>query len=264
MQKSFDDIEYPFDYQYSSSKENFKPLRFYIDHLPRATSIDIFLGYFSTSSLQLLSVEFAQFIADGGVVRIIMNHFLSPQDKDLFLDAKDELNFVLFEEASSNAQLFRKIITEGGSHFFNCLKYLIKIERIQIVSVKYKGTEQTHVKKMILYDGKTHVSSTGSVNFTASGLVRNSENLIVSAPWNSSTEMLRIEADIGEFSLVFNDLHKDYHIIESSEIITNIKEFADDKKLEDLLKDGEDLLVKFGRYRRNTEEGNQANENGNS
>jgi hypothetical protein len=193
-----------------------------------------------------------------------MNHFLSPQDKDLFIDAKDELNFVLFEEISSNAQLFRKIITEGGSHFFNCLKYLIKIERIQIVSVKYKGTEQTHVKKMILYDGKTHVSSTGSVNFTASGLVRNSENLIVSAPWNSSTEMLRIEADIGEFSLVFNDLHKDYHIIESSEIITNIKEFADDKNLEQLLKDGEDLLVKFGRYRRNSEEENQAKENGNA
>lgn len=260
MQKSFDDIEYPFDYQYSSSKENFKPLRFYIDHLPRAISIDIFLGYFSTSSLQLLSVEFAQFIADGGVVRIIMNHFLSPQDKELFLDTDDEQNFVLFEEISANAQLLRKIIAEGGGHFFNCLKYLIKIKRIIIFSVKYKGTEQTHVKKMILYDGTTHISTTGSVNFTASGLIRNSENLIVSAPWNSTTEILRIEADISEFSLVFNDLHKDYHIIDSSELITNIKEFAEDKNLEQLLKDGEDVLKEFGKYRHDIEQITQINE----
>ena len=245
----FHEIIYPPDYQYSSSREEFKPLKFYVDHFPNALSIDIFLGYFSTSSLQLLSVEFAQFIANGGVVRIIMNHFLSPNDLELFKDNNDDDIVLNFEDISSNSSLLRKIIEEGGSHFFNCLRYLIKSNRIKIVAVKYKGTEQTHVKKMVLFDGKNHISTTGSLNFTASGLMRNSENLIVSAPWNSPTEKLRIEADISEFSLVINDLHQDYHIIDTSELISTIYEFSEDRNLDELLIEGKKQLEKYNQFR---------------
>lgn len=183
MLKSFEEIEYPEDYQYASTKADYKPLRFYVDHLPRSVSLDIFLGYFSTSSLKLLSAEFANFIADGGYVRIIMNHFISDSDRGLF-DSDCEGEILLFDEIVRNPATLRNVIENGGKHFFNCLKYLMRNGQLQIISVKYRGVEQSHVKKMILFDGKEYISTSGSVNFTASGLVRNSENLIVTAPWN--------------------------------------------------------------------------------
>jgi superfamily II DNA or RNA helicase len=95
---------------------------------------------------------------------------------------------------------------------------------------------------MILFDGIDYISTSGSVNFTASGLARNSENLVVAAPWNSEVEKKRINSDLEEFSMVFNEMHPDYSIIDSSEMIVNIKAISEEKELDDLITDGRKLL----------------------
>ena len=63
-----------------------EPVSFFIDGLLNSKYFDLLLGFFSSSSINLLSLGFAQFISNGGKMRLIINKFLSPIDKDVIIN----------------------------------------------------------------------------------------------------------------------------------------------------------------------------------
>jgi hypothetical protein len=64
--------------------------------IPLCKRIDLKLGYFSSNAIRTLAYGFAQFIHNGGQLRIITNHYLSVKDK--LLISEDEINSICEEE----------------------------------------------------------------------------------------------------------------------------------------------------------------------
>ena len=68
MSTNFKDIQFPPTYKYSSDSEHI-PLEFYEDAFPKSKSIDLLLGYFSSSAIKVLSRSFSEFVYNGGKLR---------------------------------------------------------------------------------------------------------------------------------------------------------------------------------------------------
>lgn len=245
--KRFKKLKFPETYKYSSDSEHI-PLEFYLNVFPVAKEIDLQLGYFSTNAFKVLCVSFAQFIANGGKMRIVTNHILNHLDKEHLLnelkdDEIDEDDFVIniFQDVSKLAQT----INEYGKHFFDCLKYLKKNGRLIIVPVKFDRTELAHSKKMILFDGEDYISTEGSINFTLHALIKNSESFEVNVPWEGLIFQRRIENERANFQKIVEKEHKDYNYISADEIEVVINSIGRTKEEKELVDDSIKLDFSF-------------------
>lgn len=75
------DVEWAKDGTYIPGEE-FSPERFFNDGLKNSCSFDLQLGYFSSATISVLAEGFATFIANGGVMRLIINQIVSEEDKN--------------------------------------------------------------------------------------------------------------------------------------------------------------------------------------
>lgn len=69
-----------FKHSYSSGYD--EPKDFFTEALIESSTFDLGLGFFSSSGIRSLSYGFALFIANGGKMRVVMNHILSQEDKE--------------------------------------------------------------------------------------------------------------------------------------------------------------------------------------
>jgi superfamily II DNA or RNA helicase len=236
MSKTFKDIEYPETLRYRSDSSEI-PLKFFEDTFPVAKKIDLLLGYFSSNAFKVLSESFAEFIFNGGEMRLITNHFLSFNDKEnlfnnTFLENESQISLVFKDIATLEFEL-----SDKGQHFFDCLKYLLKQNRIQIVPIKFNKEELAHSKIMILFDGDNYISTDGSINFTKAALTKNSESFELNLPWKGEVFEKRVKDDVDNFNLIFSKKHKEYNYIDSSQIEAVIYSKGRDKDIQDLLDD---------------------------
>jgi len=199
-------IKYPLTLEYSSDGINL-PLEFFMLTIPKCIRIDLKLGYFSSNAIRTLAYGFAQFIHNGGVLRIITNHYLSIKDKLLIseddfepLVEDKEIEYLIKNDLEGLA----KILEGGDQHFFDCLKYLLKHDRLQIIPVKLKPNRLAHFKQGILDDGTNQVYFSGSCNFTSKGLVDNGESLSISRSWGENSEQLRVKQNIEQIDKIWN------------------------------------------------------------
>lgn len=234
---------FPKTYKYSSDSD-YIPLEFYEEAFPIAKEIDLFLGYFSTNAIKVLSRALAEFLYNGGKMRIITNHIFTLIDyENLFRNTtlKNEDKIIdIFKDIS----LIRENLSEEGRHFFDCLKYLLKNKRLSLVPVKFNSVNLAHCKKMLLFDGEDHILTDGSINFTMPGLIKNSESFQVEAPWNGVISKNRIEEERANFELVFNKNHPDYKYLNREELEVVIDSIGRDKEIKDLLDDSYKLNIK--------------------
>ena len=233
---TFRDIHFPETFQYSSDSENI-PLEFYESTFPIAKEIDLLLGYFSSNAFKVLSESFAEFIFNGGTMRIITNHIFSFKDKENLLvnnklESEDEIIDIF-----GDIEKLEKELSEEGKHFFDCLKYLIKHDRLKILPVKFNHMELAHCKKMILYDGIDYISTDGSINFTLSALIKNSESFNVNVPWEGDIFKKRINTEKQNFDKIFSKQHTDYEYLNSNQIESVINKIGRSKEIQDLLED---------------------------
>jgi superfamily II DNA or RNA helicase len=235
--KSFkQNINFPPTYKYSSDSD-FIPLEFYEEAFPLAKNIDLLLGYFSSNAIKVLSRSFAEFIYNGGRMRLITNHVYSLSDyENLLNDTKlnDEDKVIdIFSDLSE----IQKNLSFEGKHFFDCLKYLLKKGRLELIPVKFNNVDLAHCKKMILYDGVDHIITEGSINFTLPALIKNSESFQVETPWNGNVSLRRIEEEKTNFDKIFNQAHPNYKYIDKKNIEIVINSIGRDKDVSDLLDD---------------------------
>ncbi|MDG1955104.1 MAG: DEAD/DEAH box helicase family protein [Polaribacter sp.] len=233
---SFKNIQFPKTYKYSSDSDHI-PLEFYEEAFPIAKSIDLLLGYFSSNAIKVLSKSFAEFIYYGGKMRLITNHFLSENDFENLLENIDVKNEDKIIDIFKDLGKLEKNLSQEGQHFFDCLKYLLKNKRLELIPVKFNEFDLAHCKKMILFDGQDYISTDGSINFTLSALIKNSESFQVDAPWVSNVSKERIELERKNFERIFNNDHPNYKHISNEEIERVVKAVGNDKNLKDLLDD---------------------------
>lgn len=236
MTTYFRDLKFPPTYKYSSDSE-FIPLEFYENAFPISKEIDLLLGYFSSNAIKVLSKSFAEFIYNGGNMRLITNHVYSLNDyENLINDTTLKQEDRIIDIFSDLSKIEENLGFEG-KHFFDCLKYLLKNKRLEIVPVKFNNVDLAHCKKMLLFDGRDYILTEGSINFTLPALLKNSESFQVETPWNGEISVMRIEDEKKNFQKIFTQAHSSYTFIDKEKIEIIINSIGRDKDVTDLMDD---------------------------
>ncbi|MFO7826400.1 MAG: DEAD/DEAH box helicase family protein [Cyclobacterium sp.] len=237
------DVKWSESRSYRSKTEN-EPFQFYLDGLSNSNRLDLLLGYFSSAAISVLSLGFATFLYNKGVVRMVINNILSEQDKNAVLDA-NEGDFPYNKFDLSNIREIKNSLSDYNRHFFECLAWLIANKKIQIKIIKPKvGNGISHFKSGVFSDGKESIGFTGSCNFTAHGLVENLEKISTFLKWENSRSSIEINSIKKDFENYFYERDENVEYLEATEIETVIKEQFSGKTELELLIQEKELLKK--------------------
>ena len=190
----------------------------------------------------MLSDGFATFLHNGGKMRLIINDILTEQDKKA-IQAGLEPETIIPAFDIDNIELLKNTLSERGVHFFECLSWLIRNERIEIKIIAPKDGEGiAHTKCGIFNDGMPQVAFEGSVNFSKTALIDNLESLTAFCSWDGHDETI---ADIKqEFDITFYESNTAVRYIDDENIKTRLLKTFEDKELVQLLEDEYEIINK--------------------
>ena len=212
-----------------------KPIEFFNDALKNSYLFDLELGYFNSAAINVLSLSFATFIRNGGIMRMAINHIVSEKDKRAIKEGEKGNIEAPFD--ITNLEELRKGLDEYGEHFFHCLAYLIQEHRILIKIIRPKGSNGlAHTKRGQFSDGDTIVSFTGSANFTLGGFINNREDITLS--FNTSPDPIiqkRIANRKEEFNILMAGKDESVDYLSSADLESAIRTQYGKLEIEDLL-----------------------------
>ena len=194
------------------------------------------LGFFSSSAINVLADGFASFLYNGGRMNLIVNDILTEQDKAAIANGKLDTPIPFFD--ISDIENLKNTLSERDAHFFECLAWLIRNNRLEIRIVAPKdGIGISHTKTGIFSDGVNKVGFDGSCNFSRSALIDNIESLTAFCDWDGNPASATIDKIKGEFELVFCGKDENVVFVPIDKVKTRIVESFKDKELKDLLED---------------------------
>ncbi|MDD2437380.1 MAG: DEAD/DEAH box helicase family protein [Massilibacteroides sp.] len=216
------------------SRTEWEPVGFFSECLCNATQFDLMLGFFSSSAISVLSDGFASFLYNGGQMRLIINDVLTEQDRNAIEMGETSDNIPFFD--LSNIEKIKDTLSERDVHFFECLAWLIKNNRLEIKIIAPKNSIGiSHTKSGAFSDGINTVGFDGSCNFSRTALVDNIESLTVSCDWDGNIEMAKINSMKDDFELVFQGKDDNVIYVDANNVKTQIATSFKDKSLNDLL-----------------------------
>jgi len=237
------DCNWSTDRDYKTGSE-YEPMQFYLDGLTNSSEFSLLLGYFSSAAINLLSVGFATFISNGGRMKMVINHLLSSNDKEVLSKVEDRPNEIRVFDLDDVVSLGR-ILDEYDTHFFECLAYLISEKRIEIKVIKPKnGKGIVHYKSGVFNDGLESVGYQASCNFTYYGLSENIEHLQAFLSWENGRSNKFITKQLEIIDRYFAEKDDDVEYVTASEIEVAIKDYFGNKDINELLVQEEMLLKK--------------------
>jgi len=239
------DVKWSEERSYRTCSEN-EPIKFYLECLCNSKSLDLLLGYFSSAAINILSLGFATFLFNGGVLRLIINNVLSHEDKQAIKRGQEGL-FKKELIDLNNIKLLKDSLDDYGKQFFHCLSWLIANDRIQFKIIKPIGGQGiAHYKSGTFHDGNDYVGFKASCNFTAFGLLENLEELDAFLSWENSRSSKMISCQKREFENIFSGnsniveylsvdevteiIHNEFGNFTIHELLINEKELIERKK----------------------------------
>ena len=167
-----------FKNSYSSGYD--EPKEFFTEALIESSTFDLGLGFFSSSGIRSLAYGFALFIANGGKMRVVINHILSKEDKEAIENGQKHLIDDFESRILSDIAKLTKTLSTEDEHFFRCLSYLIFIDRIEFIATISTKGGLGHDKYGIFTDERGNkVAFIGSANFSHTALELNGETITV-------------------------------------------------------------------------------------
>lgn len=234
------DINWPESFRYETNSE-WEPAGFFSEALCSATTFDLMLGFFSSSAINVLSYGFASFIYNGGKMRMIINDILSMEDISCISMAQEGGLLPYFD--LNNLEELTYTLNNRNKHFFDCLAWLIRNDRIEIKIAKMiNGRGIAHTKCGIFSDGINKVGFEGSVNFSLSALIHNKESLGVYCDWNGVADKGRIKSIQTSFERTFKGEESDVEFIEATSLKGYIIENTKPKNIRELLINEQHLI----------------------
>lgn len=237
------EIEWPKSRRYKSGTE-WEPAGFFSDGLLEASRFDLMLGFFSSTAINVLADGFAAFIANGGRMRMIINDILSFEDWNAFHVAEDNSTSITYFDLS-NIQQLKSVLCKRGKHFFECLSWMIRNNRIDIQIVAPKsGIGIAHTKCGLFSDGTNNVAFEGSCNFSSTALLQNNESLSVFCSWDGERDKYRIDCIAEDFEKTFSGNDQSVKYLKVDEISAQITDTFEQKQLSQLITDEKDIIEK--------------------
>lgn len=184
-----------------------EPADFFLDALCNSIKYDLALGFFSSSGFRALALGFAYFISNGGVMRVIMNNVLHPQDKNAiekgYHSKPDEL---IQDDFTDNIEKLYSRLSRYDRHFFNCISWLIATHRLDLLAITPVGDSSgiAHQKFGVFVDDEnSKVAFNGSINFSTHAIFSNMETLSCYKSWDTGISDIR---RVKYFEKTFNDI----------------------------------------------------------
>ena len=223
-------------HRHFKSRTEWEPIGFFSDCLCNSTQFDLMLGFFSSSAINVLADGFASFLYNGGRMSLIVNDILTEQDKNAIANGELDTPIPFFD--ITDIEKLKNTLSERDTHFFDCLAWLIRNNRLDIKIVAPKdGIGISHTKTGIFSDGVNKVGFDGSCNFSRSALIDNIESLTAFCDWDGNPASATIDKIKGEFELVFGGKDENVVFVPIDKVKTHIIESFKDKELKDLLED---------------------------
>lgn len=231
------------DHRRYKSRTEWEPVGFFSDCLCNATSFDLMLGFFSSSAISVLANGFATFLYNGGKMRLVINDILTEDDKEAIKKGVGEESLPYFD--LTNIQELQSTLSERDKHFFDCLAWLIRNNRVEIKVIAPRDSIGiSHTKSGVFYDDENEVGFDGSCNFSKSALIDNIESLTVSCSWDGPIEVAKTNSIKEEFEQVFNEQDLSVSYIAVDKIKTRLLNSFANKDIKDLLEEEYKILKK--------------------
>lgn len=231
-----------FKHSYTSGYD--EPKDFFTEALIESCNFDLGLGFFSSSGIRSLSYGFALFIANGGKMRVVMNHILSKEDKEVIENGQKHLIEDFEDNILCDIKKLIETLSKEDEQFFRCLSYLISVDRIKFLATISTKGGLGHDKYGIFKDEKGNkVAFIGSANFSQSALELNGETITVFTSPNDDNR-------IAEYQTLFdqsweNDTPHLIHI-PIKHVKTFIREKFPEAPLTNLIEEGINLRESIG------------------
>lgn len=194
------------------------------------------LGFFSSSAINVLADGFASFLYNGGQMRLIVNDILTEQDRNAIANGELDTPIPFFD--INDIEKLKNTLSERDAHFFDCLAWLIRNNRLEIKIIAPKdGIGISHTKTGVFSDGVNKVGFDGSCNFSRSALIDNIESLTIFCDWDGNIADATVKEIKNEFDNVFTGQDENVIFISSDKVRTHIAESFKNKELKDLLED---------------------------
>ena len=227
------------------SKTEWEPVGFFSEALCNATQFDLKLGFFSSSAINVLADGFAAFLYNGGRMRMIINDILSSEDKNAIINAYAS-DSIIPAFNLEDLQTIKETLSDRDKHFFECLSWLIRNDRLEIKIIKpYEGNGISHSKIGVFYDGLNKVAFDGSCNFSRTAFVENRESISAFCDWDSINDALRIADIENDFELTFSEKDETVSYLDPKEIRTRITDTFESKDIKQLLSDEEEIINSY-------------------
>lgn len=239
-----------FKYRYSTGRKDL-PMDFCEMALSNSLSFDLGLGYFSSACFNVLSAGFARFISNGGNMRLYINQYLTEDDYNL-LKTNKQIDFE--ERILQSFYDLRKTLSYRDEHFFNCLSFLIQKSRIEIKIVVPKAGGLAHEKFGIFKDeNNDKVAFTGSMNMTASALLRNIETIECTCSWKGEDSLERIKQSEQDFFDMWEGINDLVSVYSANKFCQEILKVYPTVEIDELLVQELEVINKI-KQRKNTQE----------
>ena len=176
-----------------------------IASLRLSVSVDCMFGFFGSEALRSISPGLAEYLVRGdSPMRMIISPHVSTRDLAALREGVSTPSEVLearLRELLGEAKVSASALVK---HTLECLAYLLSTDRLQIRIAWLKDGGLFHPKVWFFRDDESTVVAHGSSNFTASGLVRNYEQVSVEASWRSEVAVETIETLTDEFEALWD------------------------------------------------------------
>ena len=227
-----------FELTYSTGLEH-EPKEFFTEALIESKTFDLGLGYFSTSGIRCLAYGFALFIANGGKMRVVINHILSEQDKNAIEKGQSGIIEDYEDRILNDVSKLCGMLSRQDEQFFKCFSYLISVERIEFVATLSSQGGLGHDKYGVFTDGYGNkVAFIGSSNFSQTAMELNGETITAFTSWKTPEYVKDLEGKFND-----NWKHDNNHLIHIpiSKVTSYIKNKFGDIKLKKLIEAEIDL-----------------------
>ena len=225
------------------SRTEWEPVGFFSEALCNSTQFDIKLGFFSSSAINVLSDGFATFLYNGGRMRMVINDVLSIDDQQAIKAGESDILVPYFD--LKDLQEVKYTLSERDKHFFECLAWLIRNNRIEIKIVVPKGSEGiAHSKCGVFSDGLNRIAFEGSCNFSRTALIENIESLTAFCDWDGQGDIYKIDDIAEDFEKTFSGNDDSVIYLKAEEVKAGITSNFKHKSINDLIRDEQILISK--------------------
>jgi len=147
------------------------------------------VGYFSSSSLELLGAPLGEFLRKNGHIRLVTSVELRPEDMDVIQRHEKSRAEVCAERLE---EIIEEEFGEGVGPGVERLARLLEIGRLQIkIALPRHGAGIYHEKVGVFFDGDDYVAFSGSANESRYAFEENRECIDVYPSWSEPRRAVR-------------------------------------------------------------------------